>query len=85
VWAHVKHSLANLAVVALDRLETLVRNRLKRLQYRPDTLDDFIAGAGLTLDNPTSPWRAEVSKRWDGQMKIRILATWWMRESRDSL
>ncbi|MEV7930840.1 winged helix-turn-helix domain-containing protein [Kitasatospora sp. NPDC088779] len=55
VWAHVKHSLANLAVVALDRLETLVRNRLKRLQYRPDTPDGFIAGTGLTLDTPTSP------------------------------
>ncbi|GAP50814.1 IS630 family IS885-like transposase [Streptomyces azureus] len=27
VWAHVKRSLANLAVVALDRLEALVRNR----------------------------------------------------------
>jgi putative transposase len=55
VWAHIKHSLANLAVVALDRLEALVRNRLKRLQYRPDTLDGFIAGTGLTLDAPTSP------------------------------
>ncbi|OIK02865.1 DDE endonuclease [Streptomyces sp. MUSC 14] len=47
VWAHVKQSLANLAAVALDRLETLVRNRLKRLQYRPGTLDGFIAGTGL--------------------------------------
>jgi transposase len=55
VWAHIKRSLANLAVVALDRLEALVRNRLKRLQYRPDTLNGFIAGAGLTLDTPTSP------------------------------
>ncbi len=55
VWAHVKRSLANLAVVALDRLEALVRNRLKRLQYRPDTLDGFIAGTGLTLDEPASP------------------------------
>ncbi|MFF3166628.1 transposase [Streptomyces sp. NPDC003273] len=55
VWAHVKRSLANLAVVALDRLEALVRNRLKRLQYRPATLDGFIAGTGLTLDDPTSP------------------------------
>ena len=26
VWAHVKRSLANLAVMALDRLEALVRN-----------------------------------------------------------
>ncbi|UYQ65356.1 IS630 family transposase [Streptomyces peucetius] len=55
VWAHVKRSLANLAVLALDRLEALVRNRLKRLQYRPDTLHGFIAGTGLTLDDPTSP------------------------------
>lgn len=55
VWAHVKRSSANLAVVALDRLETLVRNRLKRLQYQPDTLDGFIAGTGLILDDPTSP------------------------------
>jgi hypothetical protein len=55
VWAHVKRSLANLAVIALDRLEALVRNRLKRLQYRPATLDGFIAGTGLTLDDPTSP------------------------------
>ncbi|MFZ4145278.1 transposase, partial [Streptomyces griseoincarnatus] len=25
------------------------------LQYRPGTLDGFIAGTGLTLDEPTSP------------------------------
>ncbi|MER6529562.1 transposase [Streptomyces sp. NPDC001508] len=55
VWAHVKRSLANLAVVSLDRLEALVRNRLKRLQYRPDALDGFVAGTGLKLDKPTSP------------------------------
>ncbi|MFC8368311.1 transposase [Streptomyces sp. NPDC057239] len=55
VWAHVKRSLANLAVVALDRLEALVRNRLKRLQYRSGTLDGFIAGTGLTIDEPASP------------------------------
>ncbi|MFK0194355.1 transposase [Kitasatospora sp. NPDC090308] len=55
VWAHVKHSLADIAVMALDRLEALVRNRLKRLPYRPDTLDGFITGTGLTLDIPTSP------------------------------
>jgi hypothetical protein len=52
LWAHVTHSLANLASVALDQLETLVRNRLKRLQYRPDILDGFLAGTGLSLDLP---------------------------------
>ncbi|MFE3271235.1 IS630 family transposase, partial [Streptomyces sp. NPDC059215] len=28
---------------------------LKRLQYRPHTLDGFIAGTGLTLDEPAPP------------------------------
>ncbi|MGC0319150.1 hypothetical protein QBC98_007675 [Kitasatospora acidiphila] len=42
-------------MVALDRLEALVRNRLKRLQCWPEILDNFIAGTGLTLDTPTSP------------------------------
>ncbi|GGX42010.1 hypothetical protein GCM10010353_66500 [Streptomyces chryseus] len=55
MWAHVKRRLANLAITALDRLETLVRNRLKRLQYRPDTLDGFRAGTGFALDAPTPP------------------------------
>ncbi|MFJ8794146.1 transposase [Streptomyces sp. NPDC102462] len=57
LWAHVKRSLANLASVALDRLETLVCNRLKRLQYRPAVLDGFLAGTGLDLDldPPPSP------------------------------
>ncbi|MEW1675316.1 hypothetical protein AB0O47_19005 [Streptomyces noursei] len=41
--------------MALDRLEALVRKRLKRLQHRPDTLDGFIAGTRLALDIPTSP------------------------------
>ncbi|CAN3977599.1 hypothetical protein KPATCC21470_0222 [Kitasatospora purpeofusca] len=47
LWAHIKHSLAKLASVALDRLTTLVRDRLERLQYRPDVLDDFLAGTVL--------------------------------------
>ncbi|MDN3267386.1 hypothetical protein [Streptomyces sp. MA15] len=34
---------ADLAVVALGRLEVLVRNRLKRLQRRPGPLDGFTA------------------------------------------
>lgn len=55
LWAHVKHSLANLSSVALDRLEALVRNRLKRLQYRPAVLDGFLAGTGLSLDLPPPP------------------------------
>ncbi|MEU1408650.1 hypothetical protein ABZ471_41320 [Streptomyces sp. NPDC005728] len=47
-----KHSPANLACVALDLLAALVRKRLKRLQYRPDVLDGFLAGTGLAIDLP---------------------------------
>lgn len=50
IWAHLKRSLADLAVIALNRLETLVCRRPKRLQCRSDPLlDDFIAGTGLAL------------------------------------
>ncbi|KPI10682.1 hypothetical protein OV450_8506 [Actinobacteria bacterium OV450] len=52
LWAHVKRSLANVASTALDQLEAAVRNRLKKLQYRPHTLDGFLAGTGLTLNHP---------------------------------
>jgi len=45
----------NLAVVALDRLEALVRNRLKPFSTGSGTLDGFIAGTGLTLNEPASP------------------------------
>ncbi|MEK2472576.1 transposase [Streptomyces noursei] len=55
VWGHVKRSLANLAVMALDRFEIIVRNRLKRLQCRPEVLNGFIASTGLALDTPTTP------------------------------
>ncbi|WP_411293252.1 hypothetical protein [Streptomyces sp. CBMA156] len=43
------------ASVALDRLEALVRDRLKRRQYRPAVLDGFLAGTGLALDPPRVP------------------------------
>jgi hypothetical protein len=52
LWAHCKWSLANLVAGPLDWLETLVHNRLKSLQYRPATLDGFIAETGFALDLP---------------------------------
>ncbi len=50
VWSHVKHSLGNLAVTGVDHLAAIVRNRLKRIQYRPDLLNSFLAQTGLTLE-----------------------------------
>ncbi|MFJ4513049.1 transposase [Streptomyces sp. NPDC088816] len=52
VWAHCRHRLANLTAGTVDRLEVLVRNRLKSLQYRPTTLDGFVTETGLQLDPP---------------------------------
>ncbi|WP_345554574.1 transposase, partial [Streptomyces lannensis] len=52
MWAHIKRSLANLAARTLSNLETLLRRRLKALQYRRAILDGFLAATGLTLDRP---------------------------------
>ncbi|WP_238020140.1 transposase [Dactylosporangium sp. AC04546] len=49
VWSHVKRSLGNLAVTGVDHLAAIVRNRLKRIQYRPDLLTSFLTHTGLTL------------------------------------
>ena len=51
-WAHIKRSLANLAVRAPGELETLLRRRLKALPYRHNILGGFLAVTGLTLDRP---------------------------------
>ncbi|MFF4731745.1 transposase [Streptomyces mirabilis] len=52
VWAHLKKSLGNLAPCSIDDLARLVRTRLKRMQYRPDLLDGFIAETGLITMPP---------------------------------
>lgn len=52
IWANVKNSLGNLAACTVDALAALARIRLKRMQYRPDPLNGFIAETGLTLDPP---------------------------------
>jgi putative transposase len=56
VWSHVKRSLGNLAVTGVDQLAAIVKNRLKRIQYRPDLLTSFLTHTGLTLDpEPPKP------------------------------
>jgi hypothetical protein len=50
VWSHIKRSLGNLAVTGVEHLAAVVKNRLKRVQYRPDLLDSFLSHTGLTLD-----------------------------------
>jgi len=49
-WANMKNGLGNLAASNLDQLAAIVRNRLKRIQYRPQLIDGFLAQTGLTLE-----------------------------------
>jgi putative transposase len=49
VWANLKGSLGNLVACTTRQLATLARTRLKRMQYRHDLLDGFIAETGLVL------------------------------------
>jgi putative transposase len=55
VWSHMKRSLANLAKRNLAQLTALVKTRLKRMQYRPDLLEGFLAGTGLDLTSFCNP------------------------------
>jgi len=50
VWANMKSGLGNLAARDVDQLTVIVRNRLKRIQYRPALIDGFLAQTGLTLE-----------------------------------
>ena len=45
-----KNGLGNLAARDVDQLAAIVRNRLRRIQYRPALIDGFLAQAGLTLE-----------------------------------
>jgi len=37
-------------VRTVDQLAAIVKNRLKRIQYRPALIDGFLAQTGLTLE-----------------------------------
>ena len=58
VWASMKNGLGNLAACSADQLAAVVRNRLKRIQYRPALIDGFLAQTGLTL-GPGPPQRPD--------------------------
>jgi hypothetical protein len=50
VWSHIKRGLGNLLVWGVDELVAVVKNWLKRVQYRPELLDAFLAHTGLGLE-----------------------------------
>ena len=50
-WANMKNSLGNLGSCnSVRQLAGIVKNRLKRIQYRPALIDGFLAQTGLTLE-----------------------------------
>jgi len=49
-WANMKNGLGNLAVRDVDQLAAVVKNRLKRIQYRPALIGGFLAQTGLALE-----------------------------------
>ncbi len=54
VWAQVKRELGNLLAGTVDELAATAKRLLKRIQYRPELIDGFLAQTGLALD-PQSP------------------------------
>ncbi|HEY3956372.1 MAG TPA: hypothetical protein VGM53_23635 [Streptosporangiaceae bacterium] len=55
MWSHLKRSLANLAKRNISQLTTLVKTRLKRMQYRPGLLEGFLHSTGLNLSPFCNP------------------------------
>jgi putative transposase len=55
VWSAMKSGLVNLAKRDIDQLQNIIKNRLRRLQYRPTTLAGFLAKTGLDLSPLPTP------------------------------
>ena len=52
VWSHLKRGLANLAKHTIDQVATLVKTRLKRIQYRPGLITGLVAKTRLDFNPP---------------------------------
>ena len=55
VWSAMKRSLANHWIKTATDLAAAVKNRLKRMQYRPGLIDGYLTGTGLSPQSPTRP------------------------------
>jgi transposase len=53
VWANMKNGLGNLAAPTVSDLAAIVKNRLKRIQYRPELITD----SSPRPDSPSNPNR----------------------------
>jgi putative transposase len=59
VWPHLKRPLANPAKRNIGELTTLVRTRLKQMQYRPGLLDGFLPSTDPDLTPFCNPSNKE--------------------------
>ena len=50
VWANMKNGLGNLMARDVDQLAMIIKNRLKRIQHRPELIGGFLAQTGLILE-----------------------------------
>jgi hypothetical protein len=50
-WSNLRRSLANVIKHDISQLTTQVKTRRRRMQYRTDLLDGFLAKTGLDLRN----------------------------------
>ncbi|MFF2821313.1 transposase [Kitasatospora cineracea] len=50
VWSLVKRDIGNLAAADLGQITRAVKRRLKKIQYRPNTIDGCLSDTGLLLD-----------------------------------
>ena len=48
MWSNLKRGLGNLSARTVDELAATVKTRLKRMQYRPELIDGFLAQTGLS-------------------------------------
>jgi DDE superfamily endonuclease len=55
VWSLLKRSLANLVKRTLGELTTLIKTRMRRMQYRPGLLEAFLARTRLDLTPLCNP------------------------------
>jgi hypothetical protein len=46
-----KRDLGNLTACTVDQLAATVKTLLKRIQYRPELIDGFLAQTGLALES----------------------------------
>lgn len=54
-WSSMKGSPAHLAVRTAGELAAVVKNRLKRMQYRTRLIDGYLTGTGLSPPSPVRP------------------------------